>query len=150
MNHSFLRKIKKLPVKIRLVLSGPRVIVSEVCSKRYAVFVQYHLWRDSDYREFEILREVNVLHQTIPLGPTAPLRPTKKLVNKRNNSKKVLREDAARKREKRRYYRNQIVAAVAPFFIGSILMSFLETFGLGAFVACLLLCLLVALIARAF
>lgn len=149
MNNSFLWKLKNFPRNLRLVMAGPRVIVSEVCSKRYAVFVQYHLWRDSDYREFEILREVNVLHQTIPLGPTAPLRPTKKPVKKRNNSKKVLREDAARKREKRRYYRNQIVAVVTPFFIGSILMSFLETFGLGAFFLCLLLCLLSILLSRA-
>lgn len=149
MNNSFLWKLKNFPCKLRLVISGPRVLVSEVRGKRYVVFIQYHLWRDSDYREFEVIREVNALHETIPLGPTAPLRPPKKPVKKRNNSKKVFREDAARKREKRRYYRNQIVAVVAPFFIGSILMSFLETFGLGAFFLCLLLCLFSVLLSRA-
>lgn len=57
----------------------------------------------------------------------------------------MLYQDAKRERDQRHYYRNLILRSISAFFIGSILLTFLEADSLCAFLFALALCGFVAL-----
>ncbi len=59
----------------------------------------------------------------------------------------MLYQEAKEKRDERHYYRNLILRCVATFGIGTILMAFLEAFGLGGFLIALALCFFSAMYA---
>ena len=52
---------------------------------------------------------------------------------KRNDAVEMLYQDAKHERDKRHYYRNLVLRSVSAFFIGSILLAFLEARGLREF-----------------
>ena len=60
----------------------------------------------------------------------------------------VLYQHAKRERDQRHYYRNLILRSISTFFIGMILLAFLEADGLGAFLFALVLCLFSMLFAK--
>lgn len=60
----------------------------------------------------------------------------------------VLYQHAKRERDQRHYYRNLVLRSVSTFFVGMILLAFLEADGLGAFLFALVLCLFSMLFAK--
>lgn len=60
----------------------------------------------------------------------------------------VLYQHAKRERDQRHYYRNLVLRSVSTFFIGMILLTFLEADSFGAFLFALLLCLFSMLFAK--
>lgn len=52
---------------------------------------------------------------------------------KRKDAVEMFYQDAKHERDKRHYYRNLVLRSVSAFFIGSILLAFLEARGLREF-----------------